>query len=315
MGPIMDRVEHRRSRGKERKAIMTCQVDRDAQLNRNRSPLLTTRGPSAGFTLIELLVVISIVGILITLMLPALSTARETARGSKCMANLRTLAQTYSIYTADHNQRLPSIYFYVPNALGAIPSNPSYRWQNALSYITAIRLLSEAPRSNVNWCPTNPLPDIEYHASNAGARQYQDNQINTSYGLNQRLQHQGNNATSHVGYYARQHGVSTVTYGWNTMDKIVTTHSRIANFADLHLVVTGGRLHIPTTASISDYRDASNRENSLFKSPPHGSWHSGQSANFSFLDGHAENIRYENVADRCTWTQTNRYGMFSYQGN
>lgn len=60
------------------------------------------------FTLIELLVVISIIALLVSLLLPALRGARETARQIKCASTMRQYMLASSAYQNDFNRALPS---------------------------------------------------------------------------------------------------------------------------------------------------------------------------------------------------------------
>lgn len=61
----------------------------------------------AGFTLIELMVCISIISMLIAILLPALSSARESARRVVCMSNQRQIGLALHAYAADNQRWLP----------------------------------------------------------------------------------------------------------------------------------------------------------------------------------------------------------------
>jgi prepilin-type N-terminal cleavage/methylation domain-containing protein/prepilin-type processing-associated H-X9-DG protein len=59
------------------------------------------------FTLVELLIVIAIIGVLIGLLMPVVSGARESAKRTQCAAHLRTLGQAMIAYGADNDRKLP----------------------------------------------------------------------------------------------------------------------------------------------------------------------------------------------------------------
>lgn len=63
------------------------------------------------FTLIELLVVVAIIALLIAILLPSLSRARELAKRAVCSANLRGIGQSMHIYSNDNSEAFPMDYF------------------------------------------------------------------------------------------------------------------------------------------------------------------------------------------------------------
>lgn len=64
-------------------------------------------GGLGGFTLIELLVVIAIVAVLAAILFPVFGRAREKARQTRCLSNLKQIGAAMEMYTSDHDDMYP----------------------------------------------------------------------------------------------------------------------------------------------------------------------------------------------------------------
>ena len=117
------------------------------------------RGLSSGFTLVELLVVISIIALLVSILLPALGSAREAARATVCATNLRSLGFAIVYYADDNNNFLPPGFgFY--NMTGTAWENNNY-WATAISKYIDMDSGVYHGESGVMHCPTKrPYPQI-----------------------------------------------------------------------------------------------------------------------------------------------------------
>jgi prepilin-type N-terminal cleavage/methylation domain-containing protein/prepilin-type processing-associated H-X9-DG protein len=112
-----------------------------------------------GFTLVELLVVIGIIAVLVSILLPALNRARESAKAVTCASNLKQIGAAMAMYTNDNNDYTPRFrYDSQANAPG-----PYYEWSQAIQNYLATRIIGvnnfnaggvEETKQNVFMCPS-----------------------------------------------------------------------------------------------------------------------------------------------------------------
>lgn len=121
------------------------------------------------FTLIELLVVIAIIAILAAMLLPALSSARESARAVNCVSNMKQLSLVFLLYSHDNDDYLPCLNHLNPggtNSYGEVIGAKNWL-DDLVSFYLGSKQASVNP-SKVLRCPNETVNE----------------DITTNYGLN-----------------------------------------------------------------------------------------------------------------------------------
>ena len=140
-------------------AAKTCRRERKQSMNNLISTSTANRAKRQdstpqGFTLIELLVVIAIIALLAAILFPVFSRARENARKSSCLNNLKQIGIGLAQYTQDFDEALPPS----GHRRGGNPRQDP--WHNVIMpYVKSTQLFA---------CPSNSTKSSTITNSNAG---------------------------------------------------------------------------------------------------------------------------------------------------
>ncbi len=102
------------------------------------------RRSQRGFTLIELLVVVAIIAVLASILFPVFQRARESARRTKCAANLKQLGLALQMYASDYDDLIPAT-FGAPHHM---------IWRDDLGAVAHGRLMPYVRNLSIFFCPT-----------------------------------------------------------------------------------------------------------------------------------------------------------------
>ncbi|MFI5378774.1 MAG: type II secretion system protein [Tepidisphaerales bacterium] len=228
-------------------------------------------GRRRAFTLVELLVVIGIIALLISVLLPALSRARASAARAKCLSNIRNMELAQVMYCNDNHNYLIQAGF----GHGGVANEDDIAWFNTLQKYYQQKLLVRCPSDDSQfWPPGPPVP-------NSGGNQYRQ----TSYGINDFLD------------------VNLCPWGpdfvvGDVYAKITQIRRTSATIQFLEMTYDGdfaGSDHVHVENWVGNNVPAAAAKNVQIGAHggPRIAWDS--MANYGFLDGHAESLRFRDV--------------------
>ena len=226
----------------------------------------------SGFTLVELLVVIGIIAILVALLLPTLNKAREQARMTKCLSNIRNMEMAQVMYYNENKGWLVQAGF----GHGGEQNKDPIAWFNTLQRYYQTKLVAR--------CPSDDSRHWEVPVTTASGPELRK----TSYGINDFLDRQlcpwgpGFGPVPLSGAYVK---ISQIRHTSATIQFVEMAYEGGFAAAD--------HCHVENWVGANPPADAAQNLQINAHGGPRLSWDAR--ANYGFLDGHAENLPFKAV--------------------
>jgi len=238
---------------------------------------------SSGFTLIELLVVIAIIAILAAILFPVFARARENARRTSCLSNLKQMGLAVMQYIQDYDEKYPYALTVIPtdaNTPGGVWFTNRWAWNQVLyPYHKSIQ---------VNVCPN-------------GDARYSRNPLQGHYGANLSLMPDGQGTTPPVAMSQVQASANT----YMLMDAGVYS---MAAWAQAVTATSTSNQYLPGAGDVGT--TVCSAADSYQNSDCQKGRHFG-GVNMAFADGHAKWLRSSVVVQEAKKVAPQLYGAWN----